>query len=153
VKFIIRPTAREDILRQYRYYLIDQDAEEAAERFLGAVRDAFKRLCKHPGVGCPKALHNPALAGLRSWPVKGFSAIRVYYLTSEKMIRVVRDAGAASAVVKAIELGGIYRNFDLATREIPLLESKRHRLARDPYDPQGRSSPRERRPFRTLLAS
>jgi toxin ParE1/3/4 len=43
-----------------------------------------------PGIGTPKALQNPALAGLRSWPVKGFSAIRVYYLTSEKMLRIVR---------------------------------------------------------------
>lgn len=90
MKVIIRPTAREDILRQYRYYLIEQDAGDAAERFLEAIQVAIKQLCKHPGIGTPKALQNPALAGLRSWPVKGFSAIRVYYLTSEKMLRIVR---------------------------------------------------------------
>lgn len=90
MKFIIRPTAREDILRQYRYYLIEEGAEAAAERFLDAVQAAIQQLCKRPGIGTPKALHNPVLIGLRSWPVKGFPAICVYYLTSEKLLRIVR---------------------------------------------------------------
>ena len=35
-------------------------------------------------------LNNVRLAGLRSWPVKGFSDIRIYYLASEKLVRIVR---------------------------------------------------------------
>ena len=90
MKFTIRPAVREDILRQYRYYLIEQNAETTAARFLAAVQDAMKQVCKHPEIGTPKALVHSALAGLRSWPVKGFPAIRIYYLRSDLAIRIVR---------------------------------------------------------------
>jgi toxin ParE1/3/4 len=90
VRLVIRPAAREDILRQYRYYLIDKDAEGAAERFLVAIHAAIETVCRRPDVGASKALDNRALAGLRSWPVTGFPAIRVYYLSSDEELRVVR---------------------------------------------------------------
>jgi len=40
--------------------------------------------------GCEAKFIIRPTPGLRSWPVKDFSAIRVYYLTSEKMLRIVR---------------------------------------------------------------
>ena len=30
------------------------------------------------------------MKGLRSWPVKGFAVIRIYYLASEDEVRVIR---------------------------------------------------------------
>ena len=90
MKLVIRTAAREDILQQYRYYLIEKDAEDAAERFLDAVRAAVEYVGRRPGVGVPRVLKNAALKGLRSWPVKGFSAIRIYYLASEGEVRVIR---------------------------------------------------------------
>jgi hypothetical protein len=36
MKHVIRPCARDDIIRQFRWYLIEQDASEAAFRFLDA---------------------------------------------------------------------------------------------------------------------
>lgn len=90
MKFVIRPAAREDILRQYQYYLIEAEDELVAVRFVDAVQSAIAQVCRQPGVGSPKILNNLKLAGLRSWPVRGFSEIRVYYLVSEKMVRVVR---------------------------------------------------------------
>ena len=90
MKKVIRPAAREDILRQYRYYLVEEGNLIAAERFLKAVKATVTQVCRRPGLGAPKALKNPRLSGLRSWPVEGFSAIRVYYLVSEKLVRVVR---------------------------------------------------------------
>jgi toxin ParE1/3/4 len=62
----------------------------AAERFLKAVKATVVQVCKRPGLGVPITLKNPILSGLRSWPVAGFPAIRVYYLVSEKLVRVVR---------------------------------------------------------------
>jgi antitoxin ParD1/3/4 len=59
-------------------------------RFLGAIQGAIRQVCKRPGIGAPKILNNPAFEGLRSWPVKSFPAIRIYYVTSEKMLRVIR---------------------------------------------------------------
>lgn len=61
----------------------------AAERFMKAVRAAVGQVCKRLGL-VPITLKNPVLSGLRSWPVAGFPAIRVYYLVSEKLVRVVR---------------------------------------------------------------
>ncbi len=89
MKSTIRPAAREDILRQYRYYLIEQNAEEIAQRFLEAIQNGLDQLHRHPRIGSPKIFSNPALAGLRSWPVPGFPAIRIYYLLGEE-IRVIR---------------------------------------------------------------
>jgi toxin ParE1/3/4 len=86
----IRTAAREDILRQYFYYLIEKDAARAAERFLEAVQSAIELLCQMPGAGTPKILENPSLPGLRSWPVRGFTAMRIYYIHSEDGLRIVR---------------------------------------------------------------
>jgi plasmid stabilization system protein ParE len=90
VKFFIRTAAREDILRQYRYFLVEKDAAHAAERFLEAVRLAIKLLCQMPGAGAPKRLRNAKLAGLRAWPVSGFPAMRIYYFMNEDELRIVR---------------------------------------------------------------
>jgi plasmid stabilization system protein ParE len=85
-----RTAAREDILRQYSYYLVENDAVRAAERFLEAVQAATKMLCGMPDMGTPKILENLTLTGLRSWPVSGFSAIRIYYIHKGDELRIVR---------------------------------------------------------------
>lgn len=90
MKATVRPAAREDILRQYRYYLLEEEAEEVAARFLEAAQESIRQLCVRPGMGSPRAFANPALDGLRSWPVQGFSAIRIYYVVAGKTLRVVR---------------------------------------------------------------
>jgi len=90
VKFVIRTHARNDILRQYKYYLIEKDAGPAAKRFIPAVQAAIAQLCKDPEIGAPRTVGNARLAGLRSWQVKGFPEIRVYYLVAKGVIRVVR---------------------------------------------------------------
>jgi toxin ParE1/3/4 len=105
VRLVIRPAAREDILRQYRYYLIGKDAEAAAERFLDAARGAMEHVFRRPGAGSPRSFKNPALKGLRSWPVKGFAVIRIYYLTSEDEVRVIRVLHGKQDVGRWLEHG------------------------------------------------
>jgi toxin ParE1/3/4 len=90
LQIYIRSKAREDVLRQYLYYLEEKDASRAADRFVDAVQDAFDALCRMPHAGAPKLIDNPGLAGLRTWPVRGFPAIRVYYLYTKDVVRVVR---------------------------------------------------------------
>ena len=89
MKYVIRPDAKDDIIRQFRYYLL-ADALEAATRFLDAVDESISQLCRMPESGAPKRLKNPLLAGLRSWPVKGFEQVRIYYIVEDKVLRVVR---------------------------------------------------------------
>jgi hypothetical protein len=43
-----------------------------------------------PEAGAPKVVSNPQLAGLRTWPVKGFDEFRVYYLVRPTLLTVVR---------------------------------------------------------------
>ena len=85
MKAQIRSIAQDDIIRQYRYYLVHEDSPVTAERFVAQIQNTVKRVCKTPKIGQPKILKNPKLTGLRSWPVDGFPAIRIYY--------VIRDAG------------------------------------------------------------
>ena len=90
MKVFIRPQAREDILRQFAWYLDEKDSPRAAREFLGAVESAVEEIARHPDIGAPRWFENPKLKGLRSWPVPRFSAIRIYYLHSKDEIRVVR---------------------------------------------------------------
>lgn len=87
---VIRPLARDDIIRQFRWYLVERDAPEAAFRFVEAVEESVATLVTMPEMGTPKQLKNPALSGLRSWPVKGFEDILIFYLVQGETLRVVR---------------------------------------------------------------
>ena len=49
---VIRPRARDDIIRQYRWYLVEKDAPDAAFRFLDAVEKSVERCSR-----CPAAAH------------------------------------------------------------------------------------------------
>ena len=87
---VIRPRAHDDIIRQYRWYLVEKDAPDAAFRFLDAVEKSVEQLIQMPGSGAPKLLRNPALAGLRIWPVEGFEDMRIFYLVQGDSLKVIR---------------------------------------------------------------
>jgi plasmid stabilization system protein ParE len=89
VKHTIRPAAKDDIIRQFRYYL-REDALEAATRFLDAVDESIEAICRMPHLGTPKLLKNPIFSGLRSWAVKGFEDILIFYVVQPDALRVVR---------------------------------------------------------------
>jgi toxin ParE1/3/4 len=87
LKVEIFPRAEADIIRQFRYYLVDQDAPLIALRFREAVIESLEQLKPHPRIG---SLFPCSVAGLRSWPVKGFEMIRIYYLEGRSRLRVLR---------------------------------------------------------------
>lgn len=89
MKHVIRPAAEEDIIRQFRYYLLS-GAEEAATHFLDAVEESIDAICRMPHIGARKPLKNPDLAGLRSWGVKGLEDILIFYVVQPDVLRVVR---------------------------------------------------------------
>jgi plasmid stabilization system protein ParE len=53
VRIEILPRAGDDIIRQFRYYLVDQDAPAAAFRFREAVIESIVQLKPHPRIGAP----------------------------------------------------------------------------------------------------
>ena len=75
------------MIRQFRYYLVEKDAPRTAVRFREAVVESLKRLQALPRIG---SVVRCSIPGLRCWPVKGFEAIRIYYLESPRSLRVVR---------------------------------------------------------------
>jgi plasmid stabilization system protein ParE len=90
VKVLYRQTASDDIVRQFRYYLVAADAPEIAVRFREAVRRTIQSLSQNPHVGPRFSSSNPRLQNLRSWPVAGFEAIRIYYALDEDAMHIIR---------------------------------------------------------------
>jgi toxin ParE1/3/4 len=90
VNSVIRPRARDDIIRQFRWYLVNQDAADAAYRFLDALEESIQQLSSMPQIGAPRTLNNRDLEGLRAWLVKGFEEIYIFYLTEGETVRVIR---------------------------------------------------------------
>lgn len=90
MKASYRQAASDDVVRQFRYYLVTLNVPEVAMRFRDAVRSTVQSLCQHPFVGPRCRSSNPHLEDLRSWPVAGFESIRIYYVSDGDVIRVVR---------------------------------------------------------------
>jgi toxin ParE1/3/4 len=89
VKLIIQASAEDDMLRQYDWYE-EQGLSTIADRFSAAVAAAIDAALNRPKAGAPKRVDNPALAGLRTWPVRGFDEFRIYYVLRPDTFIVVR---------------------------------------------------------------
>ena len=79
-----RPTA---IMRRQAEAEIDEIAEyiakdnvSAAHRFYDRVQESITKLAEMPGMGGLRSVKNPALQGLRSWPITGFGNYLIFYL-------------------------------------------------------------------------
>lgn len=90
MKVAYRQTASDDIIRQFRYYLLAADVPEVALHFRDAVKRTIQSLRQHPLVGSRYSSSNPQLQNLRSWPVAGFEAIRIYYLLDGDVMHIIR---------------------------------------------------------------
>ena len=56
MKRFFRPAAREDMQRQFRYYLVELDVPEVALRFLDSVEDAIRVIIRQSRHWFPTAL-------------------------------------------------------------------------------------------------
>jgi toxin ParE1/3/4 len=70
--------------------VLPPDAPEIAIRFREAVRRTIRSLSQNPYVGPRYASGNPRVENLRSWPVAGFEAIRIYYALEVDAILIIR---------------------------------------------------------------
>ena len=61
MKDVIRPRAQDDILQQFRWYLVEQDAPDAALWFLEAVEASVEQLLSMPHTGAPRELRDRTL--------------------------------------------------------------------------------------------
>jgi toxin ParE1/3/4 len=90
VKVTYRQASRDDVTRQFRYYLVKRISPEIAVRFKEAVGKTAKTISTQPRIAPPYHVRNPHLQNLRSWPVVGFEAIRLYFLLEKDTMRVIR---------------------------------------------------------------
>ena len=72
MKVSYRQAASDDVVRQFRYYLVSLNLPEIAIRFQDAVRRTVESLREHPFVGPRYGSSSPQLQNLRSWLVAGF---------------------------------------------------------------------------------
>ena len=89
MKLLLLPSADDDILRQFEWY-VEHGVPDVARRFRHSVELSINSLLLRPQAGAPKSVRNARLAGLRSWSVGGFDEFHVYYLTRDEVIVVVR---------------------------------------------------------------
>jgi toxin ParE1/3/4 len=90
VKVSYRQAASDDLVRQFRYYLVTLDRPEIAIRFRRSVQLRVEELRQHPLVGPRYQTDNPALENMRSWPIAGFEAIRIYYVVGSGSLSIIR---------------------------------------------------------------
>jgi plasmid stabilization system protein ParE len=104
VKVLYRQAADDDVVRQFRYYLVTLNVPDVAVRFRDAVRRTVQSLGQHPFAG-PRYRSSPRhLQDLRSWPVAGFEATRIYYLRDDDAIHVIRILHGKRDVKRILEL-------------------------------------------------
>src|SRR6266566_466566 len=61
-----------------------------AIRFREAVKRTIQSLSQNPHVGPRYSSSNPRVQNLRSWPVAGFEAIRIYYALEADALHIIR---------------------------------------------------------------
>lgn len=88
-RVVRRPAAKRDLTGHF-VYIGEEAGLGAAERFMDAARRSFERLRKTPAIGSPCEFLNPIWAGLRRWPITGFSNYLVFYTYRATRIEIVR---------------------------------------------------------------
>ena len=89
VNATIQAAAEDDIARHMERYK-QQSPPPFAGRFLTAILASLDALAAAPGSGPSTAVSHSALDGLRSWPVRGFDAFQIFYLTAPERPSVLR---------------------------------------------------------------
>jgi toxin ParE1/3/4 len=86
-----------DMLKQVDWYR-EKASPEVAEGYVNAVEATLLSLAKTPGLGCPRFVRRPELAGIRSWRVEPpyqrhliFDRFDEELLMAERIIHGARD--------------------------------------------------------------
>jgi toxin ParE1/3/4 len=67
------------------------------------LKDTLEGLLEAPGKGRPREVRQALLREVRSWPVKGFPSIPVFYQATAYGIRVLRIIHGARDIDSALE--------------------------------------------------
>lgn len=84
----LRPEAEVDLAGLDDY--IRRHSDDAADRFAVAVDGELRRLAEWSGMGAPREVDSPELAGLRVAFITGYKRYLVFYLPTEDGVDVLR---------------------------------------------------------------
>jgi toxin ParE1/3/4 len=83
-----RELANQDVDEAIEHYL-NEDAEQAALKFVKALEQAYSQIGRHPATGSSRYAHELNLPGLRSWSLTRYPYL-VFYIEREDHIDVWR---------------------------------------------------------------
>ena len=73
MKIEILPRAKDDIIRQFEYYVVEHDAPRVAIRFREAVKETLNRLNVRPRIGAQLRCSIPGGSLLAGYGIAGYS--------------------------------------------------------------------------------
>ena len=86
--------ARADVL-DHASYIAENAGLDAADRFLQAIEHAYAQLAQLPGMGSPRDYGDPALTGMRMWPIPRYRNFLIFYRATGEEIEILRVLYAA----------------------------------------------------------
>ena len=74
-------------------HYLDEGGEDLAERFVDAVDVGIRHIAAQPGSGSPRYAVELQVAGLRSWRLKKFPYLLVYFDSGDhiELVRVLHE--------------------------------------------------------------
>ena len=87
-RFLLRATAVNDL--DELATCIQKDSPQAAIRFLEAAQETFAVLARTPALGGLFESRNPHFSGMRTWQVKGFRNILIFYRPVAGVVEIIR---------------------------------------------------------------
>jgi toxin ParE1/3/4 len=102
-RIVRRPAAANDLAEQAAWY-ITHASQEIADRFLAAAQRTVEELLRTPAIGPRREYLNPALKGLRMFPVHDFARHLIFYRPIEdgiELIRVLHASRDIAAIITA----------------------------------------------------
>lgn len=100
-RIIKRTRAARDLLECF--VAIGEDSEQAAVRFLDSAEKTLRLIAGRPAIGRPADFPNPALAGVRRFPIKGFERYLIFYRPVGDGIEVIRVIHGARDIERIFE--------------------------------------------------
>jgi toxin ParE1/3/4 len=101
VNVVLQPAAQRD-LEEITDFL-DQRSLQVAIRFTFKASETFDKLLSMPGLGSLLEIPNPALLGVRAWPIRGFKNYIVFYRARDYGIEILRVLHGARDIEKIFE--------------------------------------------------
>lgn len=98
---VVTGTATTELSLQAEY--IAHSSLDRALRFYEAAGDSFQRLLVTPDLGVACEIDQPALAGVRVWPIRGYPNHLIYYRATDSEIEILRILHGARDVGMAFQ--------------------------------------------------